>query len=374
MQAVLKSTIVNLPEVNLHLFSTLGIIFLCHNMPRTAEIFLEKPKENASKIKFLVFYDGCLKLVKLKASKRTLSRMIGSELKKTIAYFATLKEFRFAVDYLDTLSEIIFNFCDILEPLMENPNAKVSNQNFLNLHVLILKLENSVQCYPKIDSLSASAIKTFVKFLQIIYNFLLNYESLDLYSLRKLSQTLHEFLLPNTNLFSSEINILFRGKKLLQLLDHIIEKKAVVNDSKKTIIKYISEMDLLVLPRSIFKPAKSPHIKIIPGSFVFGQKEIIDLSSFKDHVVDVKVTIENADEKILNHWSVSAELNADEQILGKRVLSKFSLKVADGNMAFKFLCNFSVVADHMITLKLKLVNPLNSVIDEKSICQMVNIK
>jgi hypothetical protein len=99
MQAVLKSTIVNLPEVNLHLFSTLGIIFLCHNMPRTAEIFLEKPKENASKIKFLVFYDGCLKLVKLKASKRTLSRMIGSELKKTIAYFATLKEFRFAVDY-----------------------------------------------------------------------------------------------------------------------------------------------------------------------------------------------------------------------------------------------------------------------------------
>ena len=136
---------------------------------------------------------------------------------------------------------------------MENPNAKVSNQNFLNLHVLILKLENSVQCYPKIDSLSASAIKTFVKFLQIIYNFLLNYESLDLYSLRKLSQTLHEFLLPNTNLFSSEINILFRGKKLLQLLDHIIEKKAVVNDSKKTIIKYISEMDLLVLQQIIIK-------------------------------------------------------------------------------------------------------------------------
>ena len=130
MHSVLKNTVETIPNINLALFSQLGIIFLCHNMPRTAEVFLEKPKENASKIKFLVFYDGCLKLMKLKAGKRTLSRVVGSELKKIVAYFITLKEFRFAVDYLDTLSETIFNFCEILEPLRDNTGKPNNSKKF----------------------------------------------------------------------------------------------------------------------------------------------------------------------------------------------------------------------------------------------------
>lgn len=114
-------------------------------------------------------------------------------------------------------------------------------------------------------------------------------------------------------------------------------------------------------------------IVIIPGNFQFNTSDIINFSTLKDHVIDVKVDIENSEKSVLSHWTVVCELFAEELILNKKIFSKYSMKCAKNNICFKFLCNFTVVAEHKITLKLKLVNPLNSVIDEKITTQIIKV-
>lgn len=49
----------------------LGIILLNNSMPRTSSFFFYKPRKDSKKIKFFTYFDCCMRLASVKASKKS---------------------------------------------------------------------------------------------------------------------------------------------------------------------------------------------------------------------------------------------------------------------------------------------------------------
>lgn len=295
--------------------------------------------------------------------------------------FASLKEFKFAEDYLLIISEILKELYDLIDRFMENINAPVvegapvksfdASGYLLNIQRQIQRLAQCTECHLSADRLSKNACNTYQKFMCIIYKYLECYQSLDQYSIRKIRQSLAEFLYPKIIIFSSELYYIFRAKKLLTLIDSVIERNMKIPEAKVKILSFIQEIDYLMLPKRLFLSVKTPRLRI-PQEFLWQIEDKDMVSSLKEHIIDIEVEVENFNEKILNEWSIEISLvaitDSDIKKIQKRVIKK-ALPLIN----FQFLVEFTTICKYCLSTEIMLLDSTGYAVDKLSFQDYISV-
>lgn len=201
----------------------IGCILLSHNMPRSSSFFFYRPKKEAKKIKFFTYFECCNKLASLKVSRRKVN--LSNELRRLVVIFSSLKEFKFAEDYLSIVGDILKELTSLIKVFIDGGEALRgfdASSHLLQIQRNIQMISQCADCHLSTDKLSRDACLVYQKFLCIIYKYLECYQTLDEYSIRKIRQSLAEFLAPKSPIFSSELYFIFQAKRLLVYIDSMI--------------------------------------------------------------------------------------------------------------------------------------------------------
>ena len=240
--------------------------------------------------------------------------------------------------------------------------ASISD-NLERLQANILRLTDIACHHLHEDALSRQSVKTFGRFLSIVFKYVECYERLDQLSIRKIRQSLHEFLIPRHHCYSSELYYLFKAKKLLSLLDSVIERNLGIAEAKVNLLKFILEVDFVMLPRAVLVSSLTPKL-VLPQPFLWQFGDDGRSSSLREHIVETEVEVRHVGEVTLRDWSIEAELVCTEAGLGQVKFRKKTIKQAQSLVGVSFMLHFESVSRHRLGLTVRLLNRDGFLVDE----------
>lgn len=233
---------------------------------------------------------------------------------------------------------------------------------FERLQAVITNLNEISEYHLENDPISRQAVKVFVAFLKIVFKYLENYERMDQLTIKKIRQSLHDFLAPKSQIYGAELYLIFRAKKLLALIDSAIERNMNIGDAKISLLRFIHEIDFVLLPKRVFISSKPPSLKLTQ-TFLWQFAEKSRVSSLKEHIIECEVELLCSKDSNLSKWSVEAELTAQECLFDQVKFKKKAIKEAKSLVSFQFLVHFESLCRHRLELSVKLINSAGFLLD-----------
>lgn len=285
-----------------------------------------------------------------------------------VIVFSSLKEFKFAEDYLNILVDILVDLYFVMNNFLpeEDSVEKITLPVFDQLERLqfsILKLNTISDYHLENDSISRYSVKIFSRFLSITFKYLENFEKLDQFMLRKIRQSLHEFLIPKNQIYGAELYYFFKAKKLFSLIDSVIDRNINIQEAKINLLKFLFDVDYILLPKRIFISMNSP--KLFMGQpFLWQFREKDKVSSLREYIIETEVEIHHIQEAQIINWSVEAELTCSECIFDQIKFTKKAIKTAKPLISFNFLVHFESICQHKLTIEISLLNKNGYLIDK----------
>lgn len=287
----------------------------------------------------------------------------------------SLKEFKFAENYFDILAEVIKQIQNLANYFLKinkyEQAVPAPHEQLSHFHDQILQLKKCEECFLGGDRLSKNSLSIFCEFLKIVYKFMEDFMKMDKHCMMKLRQSLYEFLLVENMVYTSELYYLFKGKRLLSLLDTIIEDKIDIEQGKLKALGFFQELDYVMLPKRVFISKKMPKLKV-DKDFLWqiGDKEKV--STLKVHIVDVEVEILNLEESEEESWTVQAILEVKDNIFHKQKVYKETVKSAKEMLNFRFMVEFISVCRHRVAMKVQLMHHNGFVVDSIVLSEIIN--
>jgi hypothetical protein len=233
---------------------------------------------------------------------------------------------------------------------------------FERLQALIAQLSEISEYHLENDLISKQAVKVFVSFLKIVFKYLENYEKMDQLTIKKIRQSLHDFLAPKSQIYGAELYLIFRAKKLLALIDSAIERNMNMSDAKISLLRFIHEIDFVLLPKRVFISSKPPSLQLTQ-SFLWQFSDKSKVSSLKEHIIECEVEVVCSKNSTISKWSIEAELTATECLCEQVKFKKKAIKEAKSLVAFQFLVHFETLCKHRLELSVKLINSAGFLLD-----------
>lgn len=233
---------------------------------------------------------------------------------------------------------------------------------FERLQAVITNLNEMAEYHLENDPISKQAVKVYVSFLKIVFKYLENYDKMDQLTIKKIRQSLHDFLAPKSQIYGSELYLIFRAKKLLALIDSAIERTMNISDAKISLLRFIHEIDFVLLPKRVFISSKPPSLKLTQ-TFLWQFSEKLKVSSLKEHIIECEVELVFSKDACISKWSVEAELTACECLFEQVKFKKKAIKGAKALVSFQFLVHFEALCRHRLELSVKLLNSAGFLLD-----------
>jgi hypothetical protein len=283
-----------------------------------------------------------------------------------IVILASLKEFRFSEEYLQTLQQILNELHIAIDGFIETEN----NQAAPNVQLILERLQAGIGRMDEIasfhldnDPISRYSVKVLARFLSTVFKFLESYEKLDQHSIRKIRQSLHEFLVPKGMIYSAELYLFFKAKKFLGLIDSVIERNMNIGEAKVSLLKFILEVDFLMLPKRVFISMRSPQL-FVCQKFLWQLKDENKLSSLKEHIIETELEVKYIKEAELRDWSIECDLVAKDTLFFNTKFKKQAIKSAKNLISFQFLVTFESICKHKLDMTIKLINRCGLLMDK----------
>lgn len=284
-----------------------------------------------------------------------------------VIVFASLKEFKFAEDYLNVLVDILVDMYFVMnvylpEETGEPKAALPIHDNLERLHLSIKKLNEVADFHLDNDAISKYSIKIFSRFLCITFKYLECYDKMDLVMLRKIRQSLHDFLVPKNQIYGAELYFFFKAKKFFSLIESVIDRNMGIAESKVNLLKFLLDIDYVLLPKRTFISMNTPSLHM-GQQFLWQFREKSKISSLKEYIVEAEVEVRHVKEHHTKHWTVEAVLECRECIFNQVKFAKKTIKPARSLISFHFLVHFESICKHKMTLSVKLLNRNGYLID-----------
>lgn len=267
----------------------------------------------------------------------------------------------------------------------QDSTTMVSVQDrFERLQSRVTLLIHLAEHYLEEDSLSRSAVIAFAKFLSLVLRFLESFEVADPQTLKRSKVHLQDFLnLKGSGLFSSDLYYNFKIRKVMGLLESGVDK-VPTSEVKLSVLKYLSEIDYLMLPRAVFISNKTPKLHASQG-LLWQFRDKHKVTSLQEHVVECEIEVQNLpsgsqtseSSKISSNasssvvsggpsaaWVVEAEIVCVETVFNQVRFSKKAIKPANNLLSFSFLLHFDTACPYKLSLCVKLMNRAGFLIDQ----------
>jgi hypothetical protein len=240
------------------------------------------------------------------------------------------------------------------------------------LQSLISRLTTVADHFLENDQISKQALKSFVALLKIVFKYLENYERLDLAIVKKIRQSLHDFLVPKSQIFGAELYLIFKAKKLLALIDSAIDRSMNISDAKTSLLKYIQDLDLVLLPKRIFISSKTPMVELTQ-TFLWQFDDKTKVSSLKEHIIECEVAVKNVQDQPIESLTVEAELKASECLFDQIKFVKKSIKEAKSLVSFQYLVHLESICKHKLEFSVRLVSSAGFLLDRIETKEFVEV-
>lgn len=240
------------------------------------------------------------------------------------------------------------------------------------LQAAISRLGVIADQYLASDLISKQAIKVFAAYLKIVFRYLENYERLDLQLIKKIKQSLHDFLAQKPLIYGVELYLIFRAKKLLTLIESVLDRDMKISEAKNSLLKYILETDYVMLPKRLFISSKAPAVELTQA-FLWQFSDKSKVSSLKEHIVECEVEVKNVTDDSLSKLTVEAELKASECIFEQVKFTRKSIKEARSLVSFHFLVQFDAICKHELQLSVRLLSTTGFLLDRIEAKEIVEV-
>lgn len=286
----------------------------------------------------------------------------------------SLKEFKFAESYLNILADILKDLYTLMRNHIseKTPDMFDSSENLIKIQGGIEQISKCTECFLASDKLSKNACRMFILFMKIVYKYLESYETLDQYSILKIRQSLHEFLQSKETIFSCELYYIFRAKRLMALIDSVVEKNMNINESKVKILNFMHDIDFVMLPKMIFLSHKTPKLKIMKD-FLSDLGDKHSVSSLKEHIISVEVELGNYSDDLAHDWSIETILVIKDAIFYNVKMRKNAIKMVQPIIIFQFLVEFTAICEHIVAVEINLKHSNGYLVDKLSFNKKINV-
>lgn len=272
-----------------------------------------------------------------------------------------MKEFRFAEDYLNSLVMVLTDLHNMMTSFLGEEGSKppltggAFTEAIERLQSGILRIKQVAEQHLDNDPISAYSVKIFTRFLSIVARYLELYDKLDQLAIRKIRQSLHEFLLPKNQIFGAELYYFFRAKKLIGLVDSVLERGMNISEAKVNLMKFLLEIDYVLLPKRTFISAHTPKL-YVSQPFLWQFRDKAKVSSLQEHILETEVEVRHLDSRFGKEWIVEADLVCKDCLLDQVRFNRKAIKPAKSILSFHFLVHFESICKHRLSLQIRLLN------------------